>query len=184
VSEIPIIMMTIVDEKNVGFALGAAEYLTKPIDWERLASVLRKYKNPQSPQSVLIIEDDAVMRDVLRRSVEKEGLQVTQAADGRAGLQCMSESLPALVLLDLMMPEMDGFEFLEALWGRADWRHVPVILITAKDLTQEDHSRLTGQVARIVRKGTIDFATLLDAIKEFTPQRVQPGGTDGEVIVG
>jgi CheY-like chemotaxis protein len=184
VADIPIVMMTMVDEKSVGFALGAAEYLTKPIDWERLTSVLRKHRKPQGGQTVLIVEDDPMMRAVLSRSVEQEGLRVVEAVNGRAGLERIAEAAPALILLDLMMPEMDGFEFLDALSGHAEWRQVPVILITARDLTDEDHSRLTGQVARIVQKGTADFAKLLDAIKEFTPARVEQGGSHGSVAVG
>jgi CheY-like chemotaxis protein len=183
VADIPVIMMTMVDEKHVGFALGAAEYLTKPIDWDRLGSVLRKYRNPQSSQTVLIVEDDPMMRAVLVRSVEQEGLRGIEAANGRAALERINETAPALILLDLMMPEMDGFEFLDALAARADWRQVPVILITARDLSDEDHLRLTGQVARIVQKGTTDFATLLDTIKEFTPARVE-GGSHGQIVIG
>jgi signal transduction histidine kinase/CheY-like chemotaxis protein len=183
IADIPVIMMTMVDEKHVGFALGAAEYLTKPIDWERLGSVLRKYRNPQSSQTVLIVEDDPMMRAVLVRSVEQEGLRGIEAANGRAALERINETAPALILLDLMMPEMDGFEFLDALAARADWRQVPVILITARDLSDEDHLRLTGQVARIVQKGTTDFGTLLDTIKEFTPARVE-GGSHGQIVIG
>ncbi len=172
-ADIPVIMMTIIDDKNMGFALGASEYLTKPIDWKRLAAILQKYKKPNADQTVLIIEDEPQMRDMLRRTLSKEGWQVSEAQNGRRGLECIAQTIPSLILLDLMMPEMDGFEFMQALRQRADCRDVPVIVVTAKDITEEDRQRLNGQVARIIQKGSMSLEALLREIKELVPVAVE-----------
>src|SRR5262249_37725597 len=136
-AEIPVVMLTIVDDKNMGFALGAADYFTKPIDWRRLGTVLQKYRKPATAQTVLIVEDDEPTREMLRRSLQKEGWQIREAANGRLGLEQLSSGVPGLILLDLMMPEMDGFGFMQELRKRPDCARVPVLVITAKDLTEE-----------------------------------------------
>jgi len=153
-ADIPVVMLTIVDDRNMGFALGAADYFTKPIDWQRLATVLHKYRQRATAQSVLIVEDDERTREMLRRTLQKEGWQIREAANGRLGLQELSQGAPGLILLDLMMPEMDGFTFMKELRQRADCAHIPVVVITAKDLTAEDRRRLNGDVARILGKDT------------------------------
>ncbi|TMA98669.1 MAG: response regulator, partial [Deltaproteobacteria bacterium] len=113
ISEIPVIMVTIMDEKQMGYALGAADYLTKPIDWDRLAAILQRYECARPPCPVLVVEDDPVMREMLHRRLEKEGWKVIDAENGRVALERMTERQPDLILLDLMMPEMDGFQFLD-----------------------------------------------------------------------
>jgi signal transduction histidine kinase/CheY-like chemotaxis protein/ligand-binding sensor domain-containing protein/protocatechuate 3,4-dioxygenase beta subunit len=162
---IPVVMMTIVDDKQMGFALGAADYFTKPIDFQRLHLVLEKHRLRAHDQTVLIIEDDASTRDMLRRSLEKDGWQVREAANGKAGLELLDGHFPALILLDLMMPEMDGFEFMDALRRRTEPPQVPVVVITAKDLTEEDHRRLNGGVQRIVQKSSTSQQELLELVR-------------------
>ncbi|MGI8603642.1 MAG: response regulator [Verrucomicrobiales bacterium] len=165
--DIPVIMMTIVDDKSMGFALGAADYFTKPIDWQRLAVALKKHRRSSTAQTVLVVEDDAATRDMLRRSMEKEGWTVIEAETGRRGLERLGESIPALILLDLMMPEMDGFGFMQELRARPDGRDVPVIVITAKDLTADDRCRLNGEVARILQKGATSTEQLLAEVRSL-----------------
>jgi hypothetical protein len=150
---IPVIMLTMLDEKQMGFTLGAADYFTKPIDFQRLHQVLEKCRKAAASLTVLIIEDDASTREMLRRTLEKEGWRVAEATNGRAGLAELEKQIPALILLDLMMPEMDGFEFMEALRTGANTPRIPVLVITAKDLTEEDRRRLNGGVERIIQKG-------------------------------
>ncbi|HAB18214.1 MAG TPA: response regulator [Verrucomicrobiota bacterium] len=163
--DIPVIMMTVVDDKNLGFALGAADYLIKPIEWNRLVAVLERHCRHRSNPQVLIIEDDPSTRDVLRRAVEKQGWQVVEAENGRVGLERLSVRIPGVILLDLMMPEMDGFSFMEALRRRPDCRQVPVIVVTAKDLTTEDRSRLNGHVIEILQKGGYSTSELIEEIR-------------------
>ena len=150
---IPVVMVTVVDEKPMGFALGVSEYLTKPIDRTRLAAVLRRYAPDGAARTVLIVEDDVAARRVLRQGLKKSGWRVVEAANGRVALEQVAAHSPDLVLLDLVMPEMDGFEFLEALRERGGAPRIPVVVITAKDLTEEDRKRLNGGVERVVHKG-------------------------------
>jgi len=156
-----VIMLTIVDDKQMGFALGAADYFTKPIDWQRLHTVLHKYRKPANDQTVLVIEDEPQTRELLRRALEKEGWRVLEAANGRVGLEQLDGTVPGLILLDLMMPEMDGFEFMQELRKRPACRLVPVVVITAKDVTPEDRQRLNGQVARLLQKSALPMEDLM-----------------------
>jgi len=167
-ADIPVIMLTVVDDKQIGFALGAADYFTKPIDWGRLSSALQKYRKPANHQSVLIVEDDPQTREMLRRALAREGWQVVEAGNGRIALQRLDGLVPGVILLDLMMPEMDGFEFMQQLRRRSDCRRVPVVVITAKDLTEEDHRRLNGQVARILQKSNLSMKELVAEVQALT----------------
>jgi DNA-binding response OmpR family regulator len=157
-------MMTVVDDKNLGFALGAADYFSKPIDWQRLNSVLRKYRKVPEP-TVLIVEDDGPTREMLRRTLEKEKWKVIEAVNGRAAIDQLSSRIPSLILLDLMMPEMDGFEFMQRLRQRPECSAVPVIVVTARDLGDEERRRLNGQVARIIQKTPTSKNELLNEVR-------------------
>src|SRR5213593_1948931 len=126
-ADIPVIMLTIVDDKNLGYALGAVDYLTKPIDWDRFAAILQKYRCVHPPCTVLVVEDDADTRDMLRRMLTREGWAVSEATNGRVALERVAASQPELILLDLMMPEMDGFAFIEALRQHDAWRSIPIV---------------------------------------------------------
>jgi signal transduction histidine kinase/CheY-like chemotaxis protein/sugar lactone lactonase YvrE len=170
---IPVVMLTIVDDKNMGFALGAADYFTKPIDWQRLSAVLHKYRKPAASQSVLVVEDDERTREMLRRTLQKEGWQVREAANGRLGLEQLGHGAPGLILLDLMMPEMDGFGFMQELRKRPDCAQVPVIVITAKDLTEEDRRRLSGEVARILGKDSTSREQLVAEVRQFLTRQME-----------
>lgn len=172
-AHIPVIMLTIVDNKNIGYALGAADYMTKPIDRERLAGILRRYQKDAQPGRVLVIEDDESLRTLIRVVLEREGWTVSEAANGKEGLERVSESPPALILLDLMMPEMDGFEFVEELHRRNEWRAIPVLVITAKDITEEDRQRLHGYVERILEKGAYSREELLSEVRDLMISRIR-----------
>jgi signal transduction histidine kinase/CheY-like chemotaxis protein/ligand-binding sensor domain-containing protein len=172
-ADIPVVMLTIVDDKNMGFALGAADYFTKPIDWQRLALVLHKYRKPTANQTVLVVEDDERTRDMLRRTLQKEGWQIREAANGRLGLEQLTLGVPGLILLDLMMPEMDGFGFMQELRKRPDCLHVPVIVITAKDLTGDDRRRLSGDVARILGKDAADREKLIAEVRTILTHQME-----------
>jgi signal transduction histidine kinase/DNA-binding response OmpR family regulator len=166
-TSIPVVMITMVDDQGFGFALGASDYLIKPIDRDRLAAVLRRYRIERAPCSVLVVEDDPTMREVLRRMLEREACLVSEVENGRAALDYLAADQPSLILLDLMMPEMDGFEFVEAL-RRADDPHlrtVPIVVVTAMELTSEDRNRLNGRVERILRKGGYTTDDLLAEVR-------------------
>jgi PAS domain S-box-containing protein len=188
-ADIPVVMVTIVDDKNKGFVLGAADYLTKPIDRERLLAVLNKYRPdpvdepmPETPPEkrtgpVLIVEDEAATRELLRQTLEQAGVEVVEASDGRGGLAQVALSPPALILLDLMLPEMDGFEFISEL-RRAEnpaWQTIPIVVITALDLTAADRVRLNGSVQEVIHKSTAasDQIGLLSWVRERVTTCIQ-----------
>ena len=163
-ADIPVIMLTIVEEREMGYALGAADYLTKPIERDRLISVLRKYGG--AGQRVLVVDDDQATRETLRRPMEAEGWLVDEAGDGQAALDRVAASRPALIILDLLMPEMDGFEFLGELRQRTEWRSIPVVVLTARDLSAQDRDRLNGRVDAVLQKASYTPNDLLAELRD------------------
>ena len=145
--DIPVILVTILGEREMGYALGAADYLTKPVDAEALARALSRYGEGCDRPEVLVVDDDPTARDVLRRLLVRAGWQVAEAANGREGLAFLERSRPTLVLLDLMMPDMDGFEVLEAMRREEAWRDIPVVVVTAQG-PQSRGARLAADPCR------------------------------------
>ena len=154
-SEIPVVLLTIIDEKNRGFALGASEYLVKPVDREQLIRILRQLSMPIDG-NILVVDDDEMGRRGLKAALEQAGWQVAEAANGQVALARLNEARPNAILLDLMMPEMNGFEFLDEVQQREDWRDIPIVVITARDVTAEDRARLNGRVESIIQKAERD----------------------------
>jgi signal transduction histidine kinase/CheY-like chemotaxis protein len=155
---IPVIMSTMLDEQGMGLALGADDYLVKPIDRERLTAALKRHTGRRD---VLLVEDDPAAREMVQRVLDREGWQVTSAENGRVALERLADHSFALVLLDLMMPEMDGFAFLHRLRQNPAWRDIPVIVVTAKELSPQDHEALHDQVQKILQKGAYRREELL-----------------------
>ncbi len=174
-ADIPVVMLTIVDNKNLGYALGASDYLTKPIQRDRLQAVLAKYCPPSQPATVLLVEDDVETREIVRRLLEKAGIQVMVAENGRVALERLAEGQPGLILLDLMMPEMDGFQFVDHVRQHEAWRGIPIVVVTAKDLTAEDRLRLNGYVADIISKDVRGQEELLAEVSKMVQTRLQKG---------
>jgi CheY-like chemotaxis protein len=166
-ADIPVIMCTILDDRNLGFALGATDFLTKPIDHHQLATLLRKYGGVHATGEALIVEDDPDARDTMSRMLKHAGWNVVEAENGRIALKLVTARAPQLILLDLMMPEMDGFEFVQELRKSETWRSIPVIVITAKDLTAQERSRLSGHVQAILQKGGYSRQELLREIRDL-----------------
>ena len=164
---IPVVMLTIVTNKEMGYVLGASEYLMKPIDRDRLAEVIDKYRPKDPGRVVLVVDDDSATRTVLRRSLVKQGWSVVEAENGRAALERIGTHAPSLILLDLAMPEMDGFEFLGTLRKDPAYDATPVIVLTSKDLTAGERGQLTGRVERILQKGAYSREALLSEVKEI-----------------
>jgi len=171
---IPVVMVTIMDDKEMGFALGAVEYLTKPVDRGQLTAVVRRLRADDGTAPVLVVDDDPSVRELMRRALEKEGFGVDEAEHGRAALERVRHRVPALILLDLMMPEMDGFEFVAELRRHAEWRRIPVIIVTAKELTGDERARLNGQVERILQKGSSTRDSLLGEIRDMVAACLPP----------
>jgi hypothetical protein len=166
-ADIPVIMLSIVDDHEMGYSLGVADYLTKPVDRERLLATVLRYQKGSASPSVLVVEDDPGTRQMFVRMLEKEGWKPIEAANGRVGLQQMAQVTPSLILLDLMMPEMDGFEFIVQLRRQERWRQIPVLVVTAKELTEEDRIRLNGYVQKILQKGAYKKEDLLGDVRDL-----------------
>jgi CheY-like chemotaxis protein len=164
-AHIPAIMMSIVDNHNLGYALGATDYLLKPIDLRQLLGVLQKYRTDRHSNSVLIVEDDRATREILTRQLSKEGWQVTAVDNGRKALESLANHLPRLMVSDLMMPEMDGFELIHELRQNQAWRELPVVVLTAKELSSLEQQKLQGHVERIFQKGSCSSDVLLTELQ-------------------
>jgi hypothetical protein len=174
-ARIPVVMLTMLDDRSLGYALGATDYLTKPIDRDRLMAALAPYRR-ELP--LLVVDDDPDVRALLRRMLEREGYAVAEADNGRVALERVRERAPGAILLDLMMPEMDGFEFLAALRTSEEWRGVPVVVVTGRELTDEDRRRLNGGVERIIRKGGYAGDDLLREVADALSAYVRPARTE------
>jgi signal transduction histidine kinase/DNA-binding response OmpR family regulator len=171
-ADIPVVVVTILDEKSRGFALGAAEFMVKPIDRDRLLGLLRTICGRQAGR-VLLIEDDESTRAVIHQILSRDGWAIDEADNGRVGLERLAAAVPDVIVLDLMMPEMDGFEFLAELRDRPDGRDLPVLVVTAKDLTEDDRRRLNGGVERIIVKRGHGPAELLRDIRHALATSVE-----------
>lgn len=190
--DIPVVILTIVDNKDFGFSLGASDYLTKPIDYKRLTRLLEKYRpEPMLPGDfgitnglpighVLITEDDPTTRKMFQRILEREGWLVTEAANGREALQQLAISRPDLILLDLMMPEMDGFQFIAEFRRQAPYRHIPVVVITAMELTVTEREQLNGYVKQVLQKGAYSREQLLQEVRELVETCTRSSGNPGD----
>ena len=168
-SKIPVIMITMVSEAARGYALGADHYLMKPVERNALLSILHTYRDADLPadQPILIVEDDEPTRSLMRRVLHNEGWQVIEATNGIEGLERLKDRRPRLILLDLMMPKMDGFEFLHRLRQDKAHRQIPVVVVTAKELTDDDRTRLRQGVNAIVEKGGNERDHLLDELRKM-----------------
>jgi signal transduction histidine kinase/CheY-like chemotaxis protein len=154
-ADIPVVMISVTREKTLGFAVGAADYLVKPVGRETLLLTVGKYLGLSSEHPILVVDDDPTTRSMLRRMLERQGWKVVEAANGVEGLARVDEARPSLVLLDLMMPQMDGFAFLAALNDRRLLDiALPVVVLTAKELTRGEHELLAGYSDKVIQKGS------------------------------
>ena len=170
-SSIPVVMMTITSDKNLGFSLGASDFLTKPIERDQLVKILIRFRHEKATVTALVVEDDEKTRQMLGRMVEKEGWIVTEADNGRTALERLKLYMPDIILLDLMMPEMNGFQFLVELRKNPQWRSIPVVVVTAMDLSNEDRQQLSMQVQQIVQKGAYSRDQLLAEVRDLVANR-------------
>ena len=177
-ADIPVIVMSMVDDRNIGFTLGAAEYLTKPIDYQRLDRLLNRFQAESlhplpATKQILVVEDDTTTREMFRRMLEREDWTVIEAENGKIALETLSTQRPDLVLLDLMMPEVDGFQFIAEVRRNSEWRSLPIVVITAMDLSPNDRLRLNGDVEQVLKKGAYHRDELLREVKDLVLSWVQ-----------
>ncbi|QDG51013.1 response regulator [Persicimonas caeni] len=166
-AEIPIVIVSMINDRNIGYALGASEYLVKPIQRDRLVGTLSRFRSKSAEGSVLVVEDEADTREMVRRHLDRAGWQVETAENGRVALERLEEGLvPDVVVLDLMMPEVDGFEVAATMRQKPDWADIPIVVLTAMDLSDADHAQLRDSVSRILQKGSTSIDSVVDHILE------------------
>jgi CheY-like chemotaxis protein len=172
-TDVPIILLTMLENKEMGFALGAAEYLTKPIDAAKLLPVLDRHRSPKPSGTVLVVEDDPASREIVVRMLQKEGIHVREAGNGREAIEVLQSGVnPDLIILDLIMAEMDGFDFLRQVRPHAEWSKIPVVVVSSLDITSDAQEALRGQVERIFQKGRFAREDLLREVRETINQHM------------
>jgi len=160
-AHIPVIMLTIVDHRNLGFSLGASEYMTKPIDRNRLIALIQKFAFSKRDGTVLVIDDDPDVRAMVKATIEDVGMQAAAVGNGQAALDWLAlHPQPVLVLLDLMMPKMDGFEFLERVRQNPRDVDLPVVVLTAKELTANERTYLAERTLLVLSKSAQPISKL------------------------
>lgn len=158
-------MCTIVSEEGKGLTLGAADYLVKPILEQDLLAALDRLDREAGRHRVLVVDDQKEDRELLRRIIEsQEGYEVIEASGGEEAIVLVKRTHPHIIVLDLLMPEVDGFAVLEAVKSDPTTRSIPIIVVTAKDLTEEDHQLLNHRIAALIRKGLLDQEELLQDV--------------------
>ena len=171
---IPVIMLTIVDERTTGYSLGAAEYMTKPVDRSRLLELLRRFAAKSREAVVLVVDDSEDVRAVVRSTIEKAGLTAVEAENGQTALNWLeTHPAPALVLLDLMMPVMDGFAFLEQVQQVPALARVPVVVLTAKELTETERRIINERTLLVLTKGAQPLSSLGSALAAIAGRPVE-----------
>ncbi len=168
---IPVVMVTMVEDRPMGFALGASDYLSKPVEKSRLLDAVARCV-ARKTDDIMVVDDDPMAADIILRALKADGRPSRHARNGREALSLVRSSRPALIVLDLMMPEMDGFAFLEALRAEGpECAAIPVVVLSAKDLTAEERELLSGRVINTLRKGAGQRENLLESIARSLPPR-------------
>ncbi len=178
-SEIPVVVVSVIDNPDLGMALGALDYFVKPVDGRQLVARLKRFKlkGPKDePATVLVVDDEAANRQWLSRILEPAGFTVELATGGRQAIELARAHPPDLVLLDLMMPEVTGFDVVEALRSDQRTQDTPIMILTARHLTEEDKRHLNGHVSTILSRGSVGASDLIELLQQVVEQ---PGAATG-----
>lgn len=176
VRHVPVVAMTMTDEDDAGYLLRASDFLTKPFRFELLLEIINRHRPDDGVPRALVIEDEDVTRSILARLLERDGWQVDLAANGFEGLRQLDRGRPAVVLLDLMMPGMDGFEFIKMLrMTEPAGSRLPVVVITAKDLSDDERTWLTGTTRTIAAKDSVGRLELVEGIRDWVTHATTRG---------
>jgi len=164
---IPVVMLTMVDDRSKGYTLGVTDYIYKPVDREKLVTALTRCVRYGDTAPILIVDDDSTQRDMLKRTLEKEGWETIRAHNGRAALEAVRARMPSIIILDLMMPEMDGFELIHTLRKNPETREIPVVVLTAMDLSHADQAMLANNATEVLKKGASSRDEVLKIVKDL-----------------
>lgn len=170
---IPVIIVSMLDNKDLGYSLDADDYFVKPVDKDKLLARIKELSNLQhgAPNTILIIDDDPKSVKLTAKILEDAGENVLKAFSGREGLDLIGKHKPDLIILDLMMPEMSGFEVVDILRRDDNTKDIPVFVLTAKEITKEDREALDGHIKRLMTKGNFDKQILIYEIKKCLMKR-------------
>ncbi|GAC1535462.1 MAG: hypothetical protein NVS2B7_04460 [Herpetosiphon sp.] len=164
--DIPIIMLSMLDNRQLGYSLGASDYLVKPVARAELLKRLDRLHNGRAFQNALVVDDDAIEQRMLAMTLRSVGMTVTTISAGDDALRWLEQTTPDLITLDLMMPGMDGFMVLQMIKERPELKDVPVLIITAKEITAEDRARLNSRIAAIIEKGPHERDQVLREVRD------------------
>jgi CheY-like chemotaxis protein len=164
-AHIPIVVVSMVDSRELGMALGATDYLVKPVDIKVLVSRLKTFSSQRERLQVLVVDDDDANREWLTQTLEPAGFEVLAAASGKRAIAMARSRRPDLVLLDLVMPEINGFDVVEALRTYETTREMPVLILTAAALSAKDKLELSGQVSEILSRGKVGATVIVDHLR-------------------
>jgi signal transduction histidine kinase/DNA-binding response OmpR family regulator len=174
-AEIPVVVVSMLDERGMGFALGAAEYLVKPVSREHVLAALSRVGVLPEAGTLLVIDDDPLALELVTAVLEPRGWTVLSAGDGETGTAMARSHQPSVVLLDLLMPGMDGFAVAEALRSDSATRAIPIVVLTSKTLTPADRDRLRGRISYVAQKNEFDPAVLVGLVTRATGATVVSG---------
>ena len=171
IAHIPVIIVSMLDEPGKGFAMGAADYLVKPVSRDKLLTALRRFAHaatvPQASAKVLAIDDDPMAIELIEAVLKPEGYTVLKAAGGEEGVTLARQELPAVVVLDLLMPEVDGFRVVERLRADPATAAIPIVVLTSKSMTSADKERLKGQISCLAQKAEFNRAAFVELVRSF-----------------
>jgi CheY-like chemotaxis protein len=171
-SSIPIVVVSVVDNPELGLALGAIDYFVKPVDAQVLIHRLNEFGLKGGDEvRVLVVDDEPANRMWLANALEPAGFTVLPAAGGREAIEMAKSQKPDFVLLDLMMPEVTGFDVVEALRADASTRETPILVLTAANLTEADKRMLNGRVSEILKRGTVASSDIVGLLKRVVAHR-------------
>jgi CheY-like chemotaxis protein len=166
--DIPVTIVTLLNDRAIAFSLGASGFMTKPIEWDRLNATLRDYRLNKTSGPILVVDDDPQVQDMTKLMLARTGMPIEGVENGARALEWLeSNHQPSIVLLDLMMPEMDGFEFLEHLRANPKWADIPVVVVTAMDMTAADRDMLQGMTRKVIAKGASTGTDIREAVREI-----------------
>ncbi len=174
-AKIPVVLVSMMDDRARGFAMGAAEFLQKPVSQEDLSNLLNRFRKGVQPQQVLVVEDEAIIRTGIVEIIRRSGWLPLEAPDGETALELLKTNTPDLVLLDLMLPGLDGFGLVAEFQKEPRWRDIPVVVLSSKDPSPEERKKLeVPQVHRILRKGAQGRAELMSLVRELVQGKLSP----------
>jgi signal transduction histidine kinase/DNA-binding response OmpR family regulator len=172
---IPVVLFTVEEDKDKALALGATDTLSKPIDWDCFLELIKRQNKPRAISApILVVEDDATNRGALCRVLRREGLEVLEAVDGNVAMNLMKNEIPGLIILDLILPEFNGFDLLAAMNQNPHWQQIPIIVISAKELSREELKKLHNDVDCIFKKGDYSRIELLNEIEALMAKQPHP----------